>query len=248
MKTKRIKQTQRQFIKKSVLLFLVALFLFPWANGYGLSTDYSNPMDVTIDWHTKFAPEDIPLGEFLEWTAQQEKAYGQYLQNWPRDAQVSYLSKLEQHLKERQGITDHEAFLKRVRRFALNKKVLLCGIINFLFEDWVSAPYTVQAQYTWLIITYSLREPEEIMIFPNDDEVPYEVAIAEAKRFLQNALSLSDKELSAYVFYASFVDYEEFGHRVWVIQTGLHNEKARFLVIDGKTGEVVKNTIFPDAW
>ena len=235
---------QQAWVKKAVVLMLSMMLLLPWT--IGLASDTYEPVK---DWREKFAAEDIPLGEFLEWTAQQEKSYGQNLKNWPSESIASYQAQLAKHLSERQGITDRSAFKQRVRSFALDEKVLLVNTVNFLFEHWMRAPYTVQAQYTWLVVTYSLAEPKEIMIFPNDDEIKESVAIAAAQKFVSENLHLTKEALKDYTFLTSFVDdEEEYGRRVWLIQASLPGEAAMYLVIDGKTGDVMKNTLIPGAW
>lgn len=238
----RSKQKQGVSFRTVLLLCLSIILMLPWTTGLSLSD--SRPDGFIENWRDAFAEEDIPLGEFLEWMAQQIKAYGESLENWPASTAASYQEQLEQHLEERQNITDKAAFNQRVKRFALNEAVTIVKTINFLFEDWNCAPYTVQAQYTWLVVTYALPANTEIMVFPNSDEIKESVAIAAAKEFLHSSLNLSQQVLNDYVFRTSFVDDKEYGHRVWLIQTGLPNENAIFLVIDGKTGEVIKNTVF----
>ena len=240
------KPIQMVFVKTAAALCLSAILLFLWTNAFSFSD--SNSCELIEDWRDQFAAEDIPLGEFLEWTAKQKKTYGHDLENWPADLIASYRAQLGNHLKERQGVIDKTVFNQRLKSFALDETVSIVRVIHFLFEDWMRAPYTIQAQYTWLVVAHSLCEPEEIMVFPNDDEILESAAIASAKEFLRKSLKLAPQALNEYIFRTSFVDNEEYGHRVWLIQTGLPNENAFFLVIDGKTGEVIKNTVFPDAW
>lgn len=56
---------QQAWVKKAVVLMLSMMLLLPWT--IGLASDTYEPVK---DWREKFAAEDIPLGEFLEWTAQ----------------------------------------------------------------------------------------------------------------------------------------------------------------------------------
>lgn len=108
------KQKQGVSFRTVLLLCLSIILMLPWTASLSLS-DF-RPDGFIENWRDAFAEEDIPLGEFLEWTAQQIKACGESLKDWPASTAASYQEQLEQHLEERQNITDKAAFHQRVKR------------------------------------------------------------------------------------------------------------------------------------